>query len=454
MFSGQVVSLVRFALTLIIAVLAVSDAFAIDMSLAPGLSVKNAVLYAVAGTLLLRGVVLKDIRLQMGVLRTCFITWIGYAVLTTLLDAFVVHLPHYRVVESVILLKSVLVDSAIVFFVFFYGLRSIDDAIFITKIVLMGLAFGNVVSIADVSGLIGLGVTEVGTYGAEAGRVFGAFGHANETAALIAILLPAYFSAVLMSRGVARIGWVGASLASAAMLILTGSRGGFVAVVVGGIWGTTLCRRYLSARVLLVGAAAVVATAIILVPIVSLVGTGLAGTFVERLIEIDPSEGGSDRTGIWQRGIEVMMSFPVAVVTGFGWNSWFAKGFPLAAHNQYLWLWFELGLIGLGSYLGIIWQSLSTARFAIQYGSERTRPYLIAFVFGLCTLTVAVFFVQLSKPWPYIWAYAAASCRIAVDTIEAQRQSKRQLRRGSSQGPGAIAMQSVGATQDKLRQDG
>ena len=143
----------------------------------------------------------------------------------------------------------------------------------------------------------------------------------------------------------------------------------------------------------------------------------------------DLSEGGSGRTAIWRAGIDLMIASPVSLVTGFGWNSWFSKGagFILGPHNQYLALWFELGLIGLCSYLGIVWQYVSTARFAMRFSSGQTRRFLVAFVFGSCAVAVAIIFMVLSKPWPYIWAYVGASCRIAIDSIEAKRARGRKV---------------------------
>lgn len=441
----------RIALAAIVAVLSILDAFGLDLSLITGVSVKNAVLYVVAGALVLKVIVRGGVPLQMGALQACFATLIGYAVLTMLVDAFVIHLRLYPLLESVVLLKVLLVDGAIVFCVFFYGLRSIDDAKFTIKIIAAAVAFANAVSIADVAGIIKLGVTVIGTNETEAGRVFGAFGHANETAALIVTLIPAYVAVVYTSRGFVRAAWIAAALVSAAMFILTGSRGGFVAVAVGGVWGAVLCHRYLSTRTITQAVAVFVATLVVLVPLATLVGTGLGSTLVERLLAFDSSEGGSGRTIIWRGLLNLMMGSPVAVVTGFGWNSWSAIGPRLIPHNQYLWLWFELGLIGLGSYMGIVWQSLATVRFSIQYSSEETRPYLIAFVFGSCILAVAVLFTQLGKPWPYIWAYMGASCRIAVETMSARRRPERGLRQGAMSESVGIAAQSLAAKRGERR---
>ena len=53
--------------------------------------------------------------------------------------------------------------------------------------------------------------------GAEADRVFGAFGHANETAALLALMLPGVIAMISSTRGFWRLLWLGCSAATAAV---------------------------------------------------------------------------------------------------------------------------------------------------------------------------------------------------------------------------------------------
>jgi O-antigen ligase len=108
-------------------------------------------------------------------------------------------------------------------------------------------------------------------------------------------------------------------------------------------------------------------------------------------------------------------------------------GFFYGTHNHYLWLWFELGIVGLASYLMLIGQLLSTARRAAEIASDEAARYLIAFVFGIIGVSVAMFFTQLFKPWIYIWIYIGVTMRMAVIAIETAQANSLNEHRGAAQ---------------------
>ena len=93
-------------------------------------------------------------------------------------------------------------------------------------------------------------------------------------------------------------------------------------------------------------------------------------------------------------------------------------GFFYAVHNHYLWLWFELGIIGVASYVMLVVQMLITAYRSASQASDETRSYLIAFVYGVVAVSVALFFSQIYKPWLYIWTYSGLMMRMAVLALQ------------------------------------
>ena len=106
-------------------------------------------------------------------------------------------------------------DNVIVFALFLYGTRTLAGREFLLKCVLLAVAAANAIAIGNVAGIFHIGVTTVGTEGNLAGRVYGAFGHANETAALIVCLLPAYIAAAFSAGRVARCSGLLAAMISA-----------------------------------------------------------------------------------------------------------------------------------------------------------------------------------------------------------------------------------------------
>jgi len=154
--------------------------------------------------------------------------------------------------------------------------------------------------------------------------------------------------------------------------------------------------------------------------VVSLAVPHVAGVVAERLLgqssAFDMSEVSSGRTNIWRNTVAHMMAEPITLLTGFGWNVYNTR-FVYVTHNFYLDQWFNLGLVGVVAFLGLLYQAVSAARAAAGGASPELRRYLIAFVFGMLALAVALFFANLTKPWAYIWMYVGMTSRAAVDAL-------------------------------------
>jgi hypothetical protein len=417
----------RYVLALLFILLMAGDVFGWSQSLAPGMSVKNAMIYLSGLMLAARLAFSGGVKLEIPRILVWMGVLVGYAVLTWLTVGFVIHYKGYKLVLTGIDLKAQLIDYFVVFALCLYGLQSVADVKFATKALLIGLTCANAIAIGDIVGLFQIGVTMVGTDGVEAGRAFGAFGHANETAALVICLLPAYVAVTVSSRGVMRLFWAGAGIVSATMMLMTGSRGAFVGMTVGGILAWYACRRLISFARTMPLLIALVAVGI---PVLLLVNMKFGSIFTDRVIEMlqDPATRSGDRTSIWLQGMSRMMDHPITLLTGFGWDAYSVMGFFYVTHNYYLLLWFELGVVGVLSYLLIIRGTLLTARAAAEVAPSELRAYLIAFIFGISFVSVAVFFALLFKPWLYIWAYIGMTMRLAVIVSADAKSSARTAR--------------------------
>jgi hypothetical protein len=421
----------RYLLALLIFFLTTADVFGWTASLAPGLSVKNALLYLIILALAARFAVRGGIRLQLPKVHLWLGVLILYATLSWLTIGLLVRYKSYTLLSSGIDLKAFLLDNVLVFVLFLYGTETLADARFLLKCILFAVAAANAVAIGNVAGLFHIGMTTVGIGGNLTGRVFGAFGHANETAALIACLLPAYVAAAFSSNGMARVLWALAGTTSAGLMIMSGSRGAFASVVLATIVGSFMCRRLISARRAALVAAIIMAIA---VPMVALVSVKFGDILTQRITELIVSPGTSsvERTYIWMPIIDKMMANPAAVITGFGWDAYDVMGFTFAVHNHYLWLWFDLGVIGLGSYLMVVAQLLITARRAAAIADSETSRYLIAFIYGCLAMSFAVLTALLFRPWLYIWAYIAVTMRMALIATQTAKESRREVALPSS----------------------
>jgi O-antigen ligase len=415
----------RALFVLLIGILAASDILQTGMSLGPGLSVKNALLYPIALGVLFRIALSGRFRMRLPLVNIAFFLWIAYATLTWIACVTMIHYPGYQALPMFIELKSVLIDSALFFFVYFYGIEGEQDFFLLSKTLAFCIGVANILTLADLAGIVHLNIT-VGSGGVEADRVFGVFGHANDTAALIVCLLPMMVAVAQSSRSAAKIFWYAGVLASVAVLILTVSRAAYVGVIVGYGAAVWVCRRHLpTSRVMAWTLIGLTCTAIAAGVAAALI-PDMRQVFAERIFNQSMagslSVASSGRTTIWSTAIAAMMSHPLTLLTGFGWDVYHTM-FELVTHNYYLDQWFGLGLIGLFSFLTIEYQIVVTAARAITASPKHLRPYMIALVFGMLGLAVCLFFGNLDKPWSYVWVYVGFSLRAAADVVEKAQQS-------------------------------
>ncbi|MDE2450711.1 MAG: O-antigen ligase family protein [Gammaproteobacteria bacterium] len=448
----------RALFVILLGILTASDIFQTSMSLGPGLSVKNALLYPIALGLLFRMALTGRFRMRLPVVNVAFIVWISYATLTWIACSTMIHYPGYQPVQMGIELKSVLIDSGLFFFTYFYGLEGEQDFLLLTKTLAACIGIANIMTLADLAGAVHLGLT-VGATGVEADRVFGVFGHANDTATLIVCMLPMMVSVAISSRSTIRIFWYGGALASIAVLILTVSRTGYVGAVIGYAAAVILCRRYLPTSKVVTWTLIGVTCVIVAAGLAAVLMPGVAQVIGSRLFNqsmaVSVGVASSGRTTIWAAALDAMMSHPITLLTGFGWDVYHTM-FELVTHNYYLDQWFGLGLIGLFAFLTIQYQTVGTAKRAIAaVGNGPLRPYMIALVFGMLGLAVCLCFDNLDKPWAYVWVYVGFTLRAAADAIDgaeaAAEHAVRTPRRLTTRAARAAASVSARRTVGELR---
>lgn len=275
--------------------------------------------------------------------------------------------------------------------------------------------FGAFLTGAVVSVTYGLLVAPPVAAGQDIGRLGGAGVDANELAALLvaALVIAAAFAATSRGAPIWRatcLGIVGFCLAG---IVLSLSRGGLVAlgvalgaaVVVGGRW-----RRQSLALLL-----AVVTAAVLYIGLGSSAGT-------QRLTSLD---GGTGRSDIWAVGWRMVeahpvigvgaANFPVSSVhyllkPGMIRRADFIVDTPKVAHNTYLEMLAELGIVGLVLFLGALgfclWTALCAARIFERAGDQKMEVLSRALIVALLGVLASDFFLseQYSKQ---LWALLA-----------------------------------------------
>ena len=101
-----------------------------------------------------------------------------------------------------------------------------------------------VLTIVDASALFNLGIMEqeIG------GRVSGPIGRSNQYGAFMAFFVPIFAAMAMGSKGVARLAWWFVFLCGFALLIGTGSRGTYVAMITAAVVGVKFISPYFDRR--------------------------------------------------------------------------------------------------------------------------------------------------------------------------------------------------------------
>jgi O-antigen ligase len=210
--------------------------------------------------------------------------------------------------------------------------------------------------------------------------------------------------------------WIAAAALTAGTLIMTVSRGAFVAVFFAAMFGAYLFRRYLSlGKIVTWGALAGLAGVVVILVVVS---AGFGDLLYERVVSgyssKDMSGTSSGRTEIWAAALEMMFEHPLTLLSGFGWNSYWVMPFRYSPHNYYLAQWFNLGLPGLICSVVLLVIPIRTALQSFAAATPSLKGPLAGFVFAALAYACATFFVDLYVPWIYFWAYTGVTMRLAM----------------------------------------
>lgn len=407
-------------ISLLLAAQMVLDVMQLELGLGPGLSVKNALLYAVALIIAVRIAMRRDVRFELAGVQVGYISLVLYAALTWAIVSTLVNYPTYPVVDNAMALKGGLVDYFLFFLVCFYGLRTEAETVRALKSVLLVVSFANLLTLLDSSGITHMGVTEV----RDDGRVQGALGESNQYASFLCLAIPLLAAQAYSSQRYMRLIWTACTAVAALCMMVTVSRGGFLGLIVGFVAGCWLFRRQINVGRLIT---VTLITLAVLVVLLFVISKDFRILVMERIVRSemkgDPGGVTSGRTDTWSFAIETMLGQPITLLTGFGWNAYFAMAFTGSPHNTYLNYWFNLGVPGVACLLVMYCTLIGKATSLARALRDPLRYTFMGFAVGTISLCVAIFFVELYQPWIYIWAIFGIVMRLAMLQRDTARQA-------------------------------
>ena len=394
-----------------------SRALGLDLGLGPGLSIKNAMLYATFSAIAIESVVSRNRKVELLPVILPYALLMLYAFMTWLVLVLFVANPYYDALSTLIRLKVKLVDQFLILLVFFYGVVNVKDALWLLKALVWVVVLGCFITVVDSFNIPDLGIV---TSRWSDGRVEGILGSSQEFGALCAFFLPAivalWWPAAGFRKVLALVG-IGLVLVS---LMLSASRGAMLGIVAGGIMAAFFLRQFVSAPIVARAVLAMMAFSIVATLVVF--STDFGDLLRERLstgmTTGDLETISSGRTAIWGAALQEMAQYPISFVTGLGWEAYYQTiGYRFSTHSVYLDRLYNLGFIGLALYLLSYSSAIVIARRGLRSASEQTTPLLIATVVGMTSFMISMAFSNTEGATPYIWAFTGLALRVAVTNI-------------------------------------
>src|SRR5262245_56992589 len=179
-----------------------SDLLGIHVGLGPGLSIKNAVIYGLFMLLVLRAATQRRSVIELPALHGAFFGLIAYSIASATIILVIVRYPGYDLASAIISLKARLGDQFLFFAVFFYGVHTTEDAIDVSRALLLCVTAVTAVIVVEGAGLLHLGLTQTWR-----GRVWALLPGPNECGSYIATMLPAIAMAASGASRSHRVFW-------------------------------------------------------------------------------------------------------------------------------------------------------------------------------------------------------------------------------------------------------
>ena len=402
----------QFLLVSLFSILLADVMLGLGLSLAPGLSLKNAMLYVLFMALVLEFLLgNRDPMREFWPLHSAWALLAFYATFTWLAIILLGLHRNYDNIGSFIALKGQLVDRFLFLLVYLYGPRDKTKTVDVLRWLIFVLVLINLVTLIDAFNVPDLGIIT----DREDGRITGPIKEVNQYGAILIFIIPVTAGLLFGNSVWSKLLFGFGTMIAFVLLGLTVSRGSWVGLTIGTLISLYLVRDHVRrASIIKGGLAVLVVVTIAAVSVAVLNPEGFFAKFDFAGANLDGISSG--RIDVWQRLLTMMSYRPLSFLVGYGWDAYRTLiGIYGDPHNTYLLYWFNLGIIGLGLYVYIVIWTIRFTVTSLKFISLELKPLVIGFITGFVAVHVALFFVTLYTPWLFIWAVAGAILRIIVD---------------------------------------
>lgn len=326
-----------------------------------------------------------------------YLMYLGVVIIATALAYAFIDFTQYNLTGVIIAIKNTILYPYLVFLIFLLypkdkqEFEKLFGMIMLIIVVLAGLTIAaSIISPGMFFGLDG-----------DSWRPNGPFGEPNMTAVVLSLVLLQVIAPLVGSGQFSYIRLIAVMILFGCILI-TGSRGGLLAAVLGVGYFLFSMRMYMGVGKKITTIVSIVFGIIIVWLILP---DNLRELIVARLgifdtPHIDWREASSGRSYLWRTAIEKWLASPIF---GYGWMG-FTTMIGAPTHNSYLEVLVSSGPLGLLFYGLVVKNILVLFSRTDKLRSVADVVIVKGFMSGSIALFIALFFVNLYIPWLVVWA--------------------------------------------------
>jgi len=404
---------------LLLAAFILEFSFGISISTIPGLSLKNIAIYCLVITMLFVNLSMNKPLIELNRLNISIFLFVLYCLASLIGTAILKVVPEYSLGQEIILFKSYM-DPYVLFIITYSILhdeRAIKRLLAAMVVVLMAFLAITLLSSFDLWTVKRVTVDE------RWGRTTGAFAEANQFAAYLAMFIPLVGAFILDAKSwILKMALTAVLIAAFYVMLMTGSRGGLVALAVA-IGSYYLLYTKQSLPKSLMGLVGIYGAGLLVLVLLYFVlpeqsAHGLMLKLTGEFVDETNTDYSSGRLEIWGRALSEFIRTPL---WGTGWET-FRPLFGLNSHSDYILFLVTTGVVGLylfmRIYVGMMRQAMRWRRL-----DPTNIHYYNAYISGLFAFMVSLAFVNIYNPYYFVLLYSALVLRLGAIAPKSRESS-------------------------------
>lgn len=406
---------VTILLWLLLTAFVLEFSLGVSISNIPGFSLKNIVIYGLILGMFVINRSLDEPLIGRNRINVPIVLFILYCLASLMATAMFKVVPDYSLRGELILFKSYM--DPYVLFILAYSILH-DEKSIKSLLVALAVVMAVFLAITVLSSFDIVAVRRV-TVDERWGRTKGAFAESNQFAAYLVTFIPLLGAFMLTtSSKFVKLVLTGILLVSFYVLLLSGSRGGLVALFVGvGVYYLLYSRHALPKSLMnltMVYAAGLLVMGMVFLALPEQTATGLMLKLSGEFTDVTETDYTSGRLETWTAALELFIRSPLF---GTGWRT-FVPLIGLNSHSDYVFFLVTTGIVGFSLYITIYVRILKSALRVRKVDTEN-RHFYNAFISGFAAFMVALLFVNIYNPSYFVLMYAALILKLGAVRADA-----------------------------------